>query len=467
MTDSISSELLALLFLNKGPPGPAGQMGPTGPTGATGATGATGPFIPPQSGIFFDETAVINLYVSTTGNDVTGDGLTPGTAWATPNHALKQFPWGWTSDVQINVAAGTYTGNQTWTLPVCPGGKTTSNGTGRVVIVGDVSSAVALTGGNVGALVAGKLTTYDFNVGAYAAAVTDGSHFLYRPGAGTYASFTGLAVEASVSPNLRVIASSTTALTLPSLATWDANFVGTVTINTPYFARAAGQWFGVYFIRFQATLTVTGVNVRACRVDLGGVFTDSPLSNVVSMLGTQTITCNSNSQTSMSGVFFVAGGCNITGPLNLLSGCKWKGAMTPGQLGKLQIGGSSGTITTATQPGILRSFGLCDFEGTGNAVVMRGGWLTGNGAAISCVVTGGAALVMTAGAMVYGSAALTWAGTGDASSIVSQGAQLLTAGGFACTNSAAPGTDITVGELAAQATAVRPTTAPLHLSRYT
>jgi hypothetical protein len=56
-------------------------------------------------------TAPLDLYVSTTGNDTTGDGLSPGTAWATP-----QTAWNWIVanldpalwPVNVHVAPGTY-----------------------------------------------------------------------------------------------------------------------------------------------------------------------------------------------------------------------------------------------------------------------------------------------------------------------------------------------------------------------
>jgi len=53
----------------------------------------------------------LQLYVSTSGNDTTGDGLSVGTAWATPHKAmnwLSQFKIMDSNTVTINVGAGAY-----------------------------------------------------------------------------------------------------------------------------------------------------------------------------------------------------------------------------------------------------------------------------------------------------------------------------------------------------------------------
>jgi|SRR5215469_10301183 len=57
-------------------------------------------------------TADLNLYVSPTGNDTTGDGLTTGTAWATMQHAWNTIINNYDlsgHNITVNVAAGTYT----------------------------------------------------------------------------------------------------------------------------------------------------------------------------------------------------------------------------------------------------------------------------------------------------------------------------------------------------------------------
>lgn len=83
-------------------------------------------------------TAPLNLYVSTTGNDA-NDGLTPGTAFATPQQA-----WNYIVDaldtagqsVRVNIADGTY-GSL-----MCSGQYT---GNGYVYFVGNLSNPLAVT----------------------------------------------------------------------------------------------------------------------------------------------------------------------------------------------------------------------------------------------------------------------------------------------------------------------------------
>lgn len=76
--------------------------------------------------------APLSLYVSTSGNDTTGDGLSSGTAWATPQQA-----WSW-------IHANLDLGNQTVTVNLAPGSYPPINAVG--IIPGAQPGAVVFAG---------------------------------------------------------------------------------------------------------------------------------------------------------------------------------------------------------------------------------------------------------------------------------------------------------------------------------
>jgi hypothetical protein len=89
----------------------------------------------------------LTLYVATTGNDTTGDGLTPGTAWATPHRAmawLRDRTIGDGVTVTITVAAGDYIFTTTLNLNHPQGVQIFINGTGTT---GTRPVGAALQGG--------------------------------------------------------------------------------------------------------------------------------------------------------------------------------------------------------------------------------------------------------------------------------------------------------------------------------
>lgn len=408
---------------------------------------------------FFDETATQVIHVATTGNDVTGDGTDALTPYASVNRALRDIPSGWTADVEIRVAAGTYAGNQTWSLPSLPGPKLASSGTGRVAVVGAVTET-ALTSGGAGVAVAGKLAQADYTFDAFAGAITDGSHFI-REGASTFL-YGAFPLKASASPTLRVVTATTTAFTTPMLAQWATVFSGAVRWDVP----ALGTLFKAYVngVSFTSSFTASGVTARGCK------FATTTTCNDVSFVGctfaasTTTLTGSTAALNALTNCLWVAGSLALHGLINSLSSCVWRGA--PSAAAKLALGGISATITTALLPAWLRSLALCDFEGTGNAVRVVNGAVHSGGSSAACTVaiTGGAALIATDGARLYGAAGWAWTGTADAPSALTEGAALVTSTGFAVTNG---GNDITVGELAAQAIGTQPTTAPVQLCRFT
>jgi hypothetical protein len=109
----------------------------------------------------------LTLYVATTGNDTTGDGLTSGTAWATPHKAMA-----WLRDrtigsgvvVTVSVADGAYTFTQTLNLNHPQGDQIFINGG---TTTGTRPTGAALNGGGVRGNTAGTLAFNDALLLAY------------------------------------------------------------------------------------------------------------------------------------------------------------------------------------------------------------------------------------------------------------------------------------------------------------
>lgn len=447
-----------------------GARGPRGPRGKPGRQGPPGVVTPdyPFQGRFFDESRIQLIYVSTTGNDSTGNGQSPAAAYATVQRALRDFPDGWTADVWIIVRAGTYGGNQTWTMFATPGYKTTTTGTGRVAIVGDmVTGAVSLTGGVAGAAVAGTLSQFRYAVGAYAPVVTNGSHFLWEAVSPANWLLSTRAVLASTSPNLDIQNSSNAALTNPRLSPWNTNFTGSVNINLPTYRKAdSTHWFAVYAIRFQSGVTAYQAQFRGVRFDTTFTGVNTSCVGCVVMSATTTLTGVDGALSTFSSGIVVAGTLSLQGIVNTIASVSFLGAAAGAA--KLCLGGTSATLNSTITPATVRQFLLCDFRGTGLAVMLRAGSRLlqgGTSAACTCAVTGGAGIVLDSNSVAYGGATWTWTGTSDTGATLENVSHLLTSGGYTITTGGA--TDIKVGDLASTAVAVRPQTDPDQLCRYT
>lgn len=455
-----------------GPTGPQGARGRPGGQGPVGPVGPTGPAYPLYTGRFFNELVTQYIYVSTTGSDTTGDGIAPATAYASPGRALRDLPPGWTANVVIQVAAGTYAGAQSWTIPVLPGPRTaptTSFSTGRVFICGDVSTPVqALTGGVAGALLAGKVAQITYAVGAYAAAVTDGSHFVVKSNSGADASTANIVVTTtgSATPNMIFNNNNPSAMTNPTLNTWTTIFSGTIIVNTPAASGVPlGAWFSIIAIRFNVTGNFHGAAMRGCRWDVAPTLHDCSLVNCVSMTGTVLASAGDKMAASaFSSFFVVTGGIALTGRFANVIVCLFRGA--PLLTAKCQLGGQFASPGSGGAPAWVNLFSSNDFEGTGSAIKMNGGSINASGSTGMTFAVTGSPYILDGMANAFTPTGFPLIGTGGLPSTISGGSALDSHGGYVVTNSVTPGQDVTVGALPVQAVAVRPTVDPTQLCRY-
>lgn len=452
-------ELLLLVSTLRGPRGARGYQGREGPQG---------PAYPVTSGRFFDETALQNIYVSTTGSDTTGDGLQPTTAYATVNRALQDLPNGWTADVWINVAAGTYAGAQNWVLQSLPGARQTvvsSANTGRVSIMGDLTPVETLTGGAVGTLNAGTNCQYTHNVGAFATVVGNGTHWIRQADVGTNGFSLGARpVISGATPNVVVVNSVTTPLVDPVLMTWNTIFSGAINVTTPNFTGSPLSWFSCQAIRFGAASTFRGVAFRVCKFDLGNSFTDCNNVFYVWVSGTQTINGIVAALNSLSSGNKIAGSASIAGVMQSVSVCVWTGA--PTLSAHLMMGGTLANTASVGLPGAVGSWSSNDFAGTGDAIWLRAGSsIQGSGGVgTAFLMSNGRPFLMNNGSRFSGNLVCT--GTCGVATLLMNNSVLDMSTTYNVTNSVTPGQDIQVGELAVQAVAVRPTTSPVQLCRY-
>ncbi len=412
---------------------------------------------------FFTETAE-DIYVDyALGDDTEGNGLTAATAYATVPRAILDLPNGWVAAVTINIAAGTITGNHRWGVNVLPGQRA-SSGTGTLTIGGEAATAVeTLVTGSAGTLVSGKKSKVNFDYGAFTTTVTAGSHYIKS--ASTASVTAGSPILASTTPTLVVVSSTTTALVAPTLYTWTTIFSGTVFIESQQNPGAASHFLTIGSIRFVGAVEARFAALRNCRFDVGPTFTDCTRVNCTLISGTNssTGTCYLNSETTS---LYVAGSLALSGYMSALQYVVFAGA--PSAAAKFCVGGTSATVTTATDTGFVRLFAHNDFEGTGDAIRLIGSRLhsVGSTAAATFVVTG-RPLLMYAGSVVWGAAGWTWTGTGGLPALLSESSTLLSATGFAVTNSVAAGEDIVVGAEAVAAVTDRNITDDVQLCRYT
>lgn len=164
-------------------------------------------------------TDVLVRHVSDTGNDITGDGLSAGTAWATLGRLADEIPLGVTGTIKVFChGAGPFA------FPVIPDYK--PPGQLYIDIYGDIDTpAETFTISTPGAVVNNgpdpdndgyKTSVFDYNVGTYSTTFTNGSHWLYNPSGSLYKGFLMDGINSS-SPNLRVVYLSDINGTVPTL----------------------------------------------------------------------------------------------------------------------------------------------------------------------------------------------------------------------------------------------------------
>jgi len=139
----------------------------------------------------------VNLYVSASGSDDTGDG-SQANPYATPQMAIDSIPATIEKDslVQIWCGAGVFTFPDVSRVPSDI----------QCALVGDTSTPVLTTAlGTSFPTVPGKVARRRGNVGAFAETITDGSHWGFLDFSSFGYAPSGMTVTASTSPDLDVV----------------------------------------------------------------------------------------------------------------------------------------------------------------------------------------------------------------------------------------------------------------------
>lgn len=330
---------------------------------------------------FFNPAASVNIYVATTGSDVTGDGKTELTPYATVGRALKDIPNGFTSNPYVYVAAGTYAGNDKWILTAQPGiSSTPSPAGGTVRVIGDCTTPTAVFsttgsgtavvssagGGQTGGVTKASQYTFAPTVTSGAiAAVTDGSHFLRRIPSGTVPSEN--LVLTSTSPNLVLGVTAATALTTASLCPYASIFTGSIAVSgTNGNSLVAGltSHLSLYGLKFSAA---SGNNffVSGSYMGASSILSLKDVTAFHSYFPVKTsLTTQQNGRNSLSTNLFVLG-AYLGGNWGSVTGNTFRN--TANEMLWLNAGISTNVTTTAAL-GSITTMSANTFEGTGTGI---------------------------------------------------------------------------------------------------
>lgn len=431
--------------------------------------------------LYFSATAPLFRYVNpTTGSDTTCDGKGSASAasgnpcaWASIQRAFDDVPDGSTANIGVSVAAGTFSGTNTWRL-------SSLRAAGSLTVYGDCSSPQATFSSNgTGSLITSagsvlKTTQYlhtpTIATGTIPATIANGD-FYYRQISATAASLAipnvGRPVVASTTGGTTFISvdSTTTANTTgsPRLCPYATIFSGTTTIDAP--ANAGPLFHGMKFTG-SVTATATGI--------AGGVW----------FTGTARFR---NAATTMSGIYSTSGDFTIEAQdrTTALANAYFNGAVAPQIIGipnsiaanvfagtgvcKISFGIPPTTSTLSWAGTSLGNFNVNDFEGTAStaAICMRGPVqvaVRNRSDGDACSASSGSLEIVGAPLMLEDGATFmanctAFTGKYTASSVVRSGAKIWFVDApfnWLATNTSVAGQDWTVGAQTVVATAGLP-----------
>lgn len=405
--------------------------------------------------------ASVDLYVATTGSDVTGDG-TALAPYATVPKALSVIPPGFLSTVTVNMAAGTYSSSGTnWAVRVLPG--TSPTGTAPTVpnILGACTPIAMMSTVGTGTVVTAngvqKIAQYTHTPtvtsGTLPTISGSGTHYIRYKTTST-APYTFTQVLSGDATTLVLEKSSNAAITNSGgieLCTYETVVTQTGVqlgaSSTPHNANTmsvSGIKFTAAGITHRA-VTMRGVHMTAQSTSLicysciilGSYFANSGLSLETSG------TASGNLQTTVldaTPVFVYGDGMvmsfnlhkgTTTGPKISVGDC-W---ISSNGCGHNQYGGSS-----------LQSISSLDFEGSGTGISTIGaGFVPTSASGVLTFDITGAPLIAKNGSHIYIWA--IWRGKATAASQIRNGSQVLNASTtqYAITNTANAGQDFIVG----------------------
>ncbi len=401
---------------------------------------------PQKASRFFTGATPQLIYVDPgAGSDTTGDGLGLGTAYQTIQRAIDDIPTGFTKDVIIQLASGSFSGQNT-SVVIAPGFNATTNTSSQIYVVGERTPVFTTGTTGSGALVAGKTTQMQYSGAgvAHGLTITDGSHWSYSGSAVDVPSSVRV-LRASSTTDLIVVQSSTSAFSTRNLCAYNTTFTSTFRFGCHSLSVTDAPFVHLIGIKFNALGSITRVTFQGCNVSTGAASIVQD-SNIFSGYWGTDVTLfdgNHGRRTTFNSVF--AAKVFLNGVRSSLQQCVFASSPGAGH-GMLNLGTTSTTEppVQSTSPSGVRLVSAVDFEGTANGVNLAGQSylvLSGN---VSFALTG-RAMILSQMSQVSNSAASTLSGTVTLPLSLRFGSRWNKGMTFSISNTLNPGQDISVG----------------------
>jgi len=374
----------------------------------------------------------IEFFVETTGNDVTGDGLTVGTAFATLQRVFDELPPTFLATVSVHLGSGSFAG------------ATLNSTKGRLFIDGYVTILDTVTFVSDDGAVPGKAMQRNATVSAYdgygGGFVAEGGQVLRIPVPG-FPFFNAFRIlRASASPSLRTIKFSAESFSTGEIVTLDS----TLTSGISGFSGGLTPTLGnIVLDSSSSVFSASSVTINNCRIIGANGATLSNLSGFNSTLCDTTIDLAAATLVRRYGEILAKDSLifrDFAVPTTGINGVFDSDAPFGGH--KLEFGGrGSGAAEGA---GIdVNDNGPIDFEGTSDCMRFHPGSFVKQGDTITCDGTGH--LFELAEGVLYDANGESVTGTVTEASTMAAGCQLIAASAFTVSNTVAPGDDIVVG----------------------
>lgn len=394
---------------------------------------------------FFTGTSPQTIYVDpTNGNDTNGDGQSVARSFKTIQRAINDIPTGFTKDVIIQLAAGSFAGQNVGVV-IAPGFNATTNTSSQIYIVGDRAPAYTVASSGAGSLVAGKTAQVQFTSVTHGLTITDGSHWSYT---GSVSDVPGSVRvhRASGTTDLILVQSSTSALANRNVCAYGTTFTSSFRFGCPSLSVTDSPFVHLVGIKFNALGSTTRAVFEGCNVNTGAASIVQDCNIFSGYWGTNLTLFDGNHgrRTTFNSLF--VGKVNLNGARSSLQQCVFASALAAGS-GKLNLGTVSTTEPPiqSTSPSGVRLVSAVDFEGTGNGISMAGMSYVIFSGNVSFAITG-RALASSDQCQVSASAAATLSGTVTLPVLIRHGSRWNKANiTFSASNTLNPGQDIEVG----------------------
>lgn len=370
------------------------------------------------SGRFITGSSPQTIYVNpTSGNDTTGDGLTSGTSYATIQRAVDDIPSGFKTDVVIQLAAGSFSGQNT-AVNVGPGFNPATNTSSQIYIVGDQTSAYTIASTAAGSLVAGKAAQVSFTT-THGLTIVDGSHWMANATATVPTSVRVL--RTSTGTEVVVVQSSTTALADKKVCAYGTTFTTTFRFGCRALSVTDSPFVHLVGIKFNSLGSTTRVAFQGCNVNTVAASIVQDCNVFSGYWGTDVTFFDgmNGRRTTFNSLF--KSKLFLNGPRSSLQQCVF--ASSPGA-GHAML--NIGTVSTteppvpSTTPSGVRLMSAVDFEGTGNGIHLAGlSYAIASGTITFAIV--GRPVFANSQSSVSASSAQSWTGTATLPSGIRRG----------------------------------------------